>query len=52
VALFPDAASSLPQIVENYRDYEPPRQLRGMVEELLKEVPAKYLVGLDNCANQ
>jgi len=40
------AARTLPQIVENYRDYEPPRQLRGLIEDLLADVPAKYLVGL------
>jgi hypothetical protein len=40
------SARTLPQIVENYRDYEPPRQFRGVIEDLLADVPAKYLVGL------
>lgn len=40
------AANSMPSIIENYRDFEPPRQLRTLIEELLNAVPPKYLIGL------
>jgi len=40
------AANSVPRVVENYRDFEPPRQFRPLLEELLNAVPVKYLVGL------
>jgi hypothetical protein len=40
------AGSYRAQIVENYQEFEPPPRLRGWVEELLNDVPAKYLVGL------
>lgn len=36
----------LPEVVENYRDLEPPAQVRKAVENLLKAVPQKYLAGL------
>jgi hypothetical protein len=36
----------LPEIVENYRDFEPPPNFRKMTEELLDSVPQKYLNGL------
>jgi hypothetical protein len=35
-----------PQVVENYRDFEPPAGFRSLVEDLLESVPPKYLVGL------
>lgn len=35
-----------PEIVENYRDFEPPANFRIMTEELLDSVPQKYLDGL------
>ena len=35
-----------PEIVENYRDFEPPANFRMLLEDLLDGVPAKYLVGL------
>jgi hypothetical protein len=40
------AANSLPQIIENYRDFAPPRQVRPLIEDLLSTVPPHYLVGL------
>jgi len=40
------AVNSLPQIVENYHDFEPPRQVRPIVEELLRAAPSQYLIGL------
>jgi hypothetical protein len=40
------ARNPLPQIIENYRDFAPPRQVRPLIEDLLKAVPSKYLVGL------
>jgi hypothetical protein len=40
------AANSLPQIIENYRDFEPPRQVRPLIEDLLNAVPSQYLLGL------
>lgn len=36
----------MPQVIENYRDFEPPLHLRAEVEQLLRAVPPKYLVGL------
>ena len=39
----PDA---IPEVIESYRDYEPPAQIRKMVDNLLSYVPPKYLVGL------
>jgi hypothetical protein len=35
-----------PEIVENYRDFEPPAKFRKMTEELRDSVPQKYLNGL------
>jgi hypothetical protein len=35
-----------PEIVENYRSFEPPANFNKMLEELLDAVPAKYFVGL------
>jgi hypothetical protein len=35
-----------PEIVESYRDFTPPAQIRKMVDNLLSYVPPKYLVGL------
>ena len=35
-----------PTIVEAYRDYSPPPTFRRLVQELLKAVPPRYLVGL------
>jgi hypothetical protein len=35
-----------PEIVEDYRDFEPPDNFRVLLEDLLDGVPAKYLVGL------
>jgi hypothetical protein len=35
-----------PEIIENYRDYEPSPEVRKVVEELLETVPEKYLKGL------
>jgi len=35
-----------PEIVENYRDFEPPANFKRLMEDLLDAVPAKYLVGL------
>jgi hypothetical protein len=36
-----------PEILENYRDFEPPSQVRRIVEELLECAPPNYLRGLD-----
>jgi hypothetical protein len=38
--------STLPAIVESYRDFEPPPNFRTTVETLLRYVPPKYLIGL------
>jgi hypothetical protein len=35
-----------PEIVENYRDFQPPRRIRKSLDTLLDAVPPKYLVGL------
>jgi hypothetical protein len=35
-----------PDIIENYRDFEPPSQVRKLVEELVESVPRNYLKGL------
>ena len=40
------ALTPTPQVIENYRDFEPPIHLRAQVEQLLRAVPPKYLVGL------
>jgi hypothetical protein len=32
-----------PEILENYRDFEPPAQVRRIVEDLLEYLPANYL---------
>ncbi len=40
------ARDARPEIVESYRDFEPPAQIRKMVDNLLTTVPPKYLVGL------
>jgi hypothetical protein len=37
---------SAPNIVEAYRDYVPPQSVRPIIEDLLKTVPPRYLVGL------
>jgi len=36
-----------PEIVENYRDFEPPTGFRRSLDQLLDTVPEKYLVGLE-----
>ena len=36
----------LPELVESYRDFEPPANFKQVVETLLAYVPPKYLVGL------
>jgi hypothetical protein len=41
-----DADVLRPELVENYRDFEPPAGFRSLVEDLLQSVPPKYLVGL------
>jgi hypothetical protein len=41
-----DSENPGPNIVESYRDFEPPVSFRQNVETLLRYVPAKYLVGL------
>jgi hypothetical protein len=47
VATIPQASkSTLPAIVESYRDFEPPPNFRESVETLLRYVPPKYLIGL------
>lgn len=38
--------SPTPDIIENYRNFQPPAQFRRLLEELLGSVPAKYLKGL------
>jgi hypothetical protein len=38
--------SGLPELVEAYRDFEPPRNFKQVIETLLAYVPPKYLVGL------
>lgn len=40
------ASTPTPQVIENYRDFEPPPQLRPQIERLLQAVPRKYLAGL------
>jgi hypothetical protein len=35
-----------PEVVENYRDFEPRANFRKLLEDLLDAVPPKYLVGL------
>jgi hypothetical protein len=35
-----------PEIVENYKDFEPPERFRTLVDQLLLAVPSHYLVGL------
>jgi hypothetical protein len=37
---------SSPNIVEAYRDYVPPQSVLPIIEDLLKTVPPRYLVGL------
>jgi hypothetical protein len=39
--------ASKPEILESYRDFEPPPQVRRIVEGLLEYVPPHYLRGLD-----
>jgi hypothetical protein len=41
-----DAGPARPEIIENYRNFDPPAKLRKLVEELLDCVPATYLRGL------
>jgi hypothetical protein len=38
---------SPPNIVEAYRDYVPPQSVLPIIEDLLKTVPPRYLVGLE-----
>ena len=35
-----------PEVVENYRDFEPPANFRKLLDDLLDAVPPKYLIGL------
>jgi len=35
-----------PEVVESYRDFEPPPNFRQNVETLLRYVPSEYLIGL------
>jgi hypothetical protein len=35
-----------PEIVENYKDFEPPERFRTLVDQLLLAVPPHYLAGL------
>ena len=41
------AVKTVPQIIESYSHFEPPSQLRALIEELLNAVPPNYLVGLN-----
>jgi hypothetical protein len=41
-----DRAQARPDIVENYKDFDPPANVRQIVEELVDAVPQKYLNGL------
>ena len=41
-----DQQSIRPEILENYKDFEPPPNFRKLLDDLLEAVPAKYLVGL------
>src|SRR5882724_13267166 len=41
-----DQQSIRPEILENYKDFEPPSNFRKLLDDLLEAVPAKYLVGL------
>jgi hypothetical protein len=41
-----EASNTAPEIVEAYRDYVPSIDVKKMVRELLKSVPAGYLAGL------
>lgn len=43
---YEDKKPAGPEIVETYRDFEPPTQVRKLVEELLDSVSADYLKGL------
>jgi hypothetical protein len=36
----------LPEIVESYKDFSPPTQVRRILQELLRYVPPEYLIGL------
>jgi hypothetical protein len=36
----------MPEVVEVYRDYAPPKCVRRIVDDLLKAVPPRYLTGL------
>jgi hypothetical protein len=38
--------SACPEIVESYRDFEPPPNFRRTIETLLRYVPPNYVVGL------
>src|SRR4029077_7673802 len=40
------SVTSAPNIVEAYRDYTPPKCVRKMLDDLLKAVPPRYLMGL------
>jgi hypothetical protein len=42
-----DAGDTRPSLVENYRDYIPPANLRQLVEDLLESVPPNDLRGLN-----
>jgi len=41
-----DKQNMRPEIVENYKGFEPPANVRELLSDLLDAVPAKYLVGL------
>jgi len=41
-----DAKDARPEIIENYRDFEPPPQLRKIINDLVDCVPPNHLVGL------
>jgi len=41
-----DVDSPLPDIVENYHEFEAPANFKRMVRDLLKDVPKEYLTGL------
>jgi hypothetical protein len=41
-----DAKDFRPEIIENYRDFEPPPQLRRIIDNLIDCVPPNYLMGL------
>jgi hypothetical protein len=40
--------SETPEIIESFRDFEPPAKFRGIVVDLIKYVPQEFLVGLQS----